>query len=39
MYLVSIGEYGWIFIFCNYNNENGESQIMKARLHAPIGKV
>ena len=36
---ICIGEYGWICILYNYDNKTGESDVMKARLHAPVDKV
>ena len=36
---VCIGEYGWIYILYNYDNKNRESDVMKARLDAPVDKA
>ena len=36
---VCIGEYGWIYILYNYDNKNRESDVMKARLDAPVYKA
>ena len=36
---VCIGVYGWVYILYNYDNKTEESDVKKARLHAPVDKV
>lgn len=33
---VFIGEYRWVYISHNYENKTGESDMKKARYHAPV---
>ncbi|CAB3990306.1 Hypothetical predicted protein [Paramuricea clavata] len=36
---VAIGSYGWIYVLYNYDEVNGLSDLLKARLHSPVDKV
>jgi len=35
---VAVGSYGWVCFLCNYDETNGKSDLIKARLHSPLDK-
>ena len=35
---VAVGSYGWLYFLCNYDETNGKSDLIKARLHSLLYK-
>ena len=35
---VAVGSHGWLYFLCNYDETNGKSDLIKARLHSPLDK-